>query len=47
MPQEANGVTLLPIQLIEAGCNLLLCLLLVFLSTRRLKKGTLLAPRVK
>ena len=42
MPHEANGVTLLPIQLIEAGCNLLLCLLLVFLSTRRLKKGTLL-----
>lgn len=44
--QYDNGefftATHLPIPLIEAGCNLILCIALVILSRKRFKKGTLL-----
>lgn len=40
---EENGVTRIPIQLIEAGLNLMLAVVLVLLSRRKLKNGTLLS----
>ena len=39
---DANGVTRLPIQLIEAGLNLLLMAVLILMSRKKFKKGTLL-----
>ena len=43
MYPDASGVTRLPIQLIEAGLNLLLVLVLVLLNKKKLKNGTLLS----
>ncbi len=42
LPEE-NGVTRIPIQLIESGLNLLLAVVLVLLSRKKLKNGTLLS----
>ncbi len=41
LPEE-NGVTRLPIQLIEAGLNLIIMLVLILMSRKKMKKGTLL-----
>ena len=42
LDQSINGVTRLPIQLIEAGFNIIIMLVLVYCDTRRFKKGSLL-----
>lgn len=39
---SVNGVTRLPIQLIEAGLNILIMIVLVYCDQKRLKKGSLL-----
>ncbi len=40
---DLNDVKRIPIQLIEAGCNLLIMLVLLLLSRKKLKEGSLLA----